>query len=93
MSAILAMDHFQNTFHSGTTGIKVSLIFSLYTVTDDNDNTTGKHSLSSTVSVGEDSSEGCADHGSTEAAKGVPQLVVGRFVLGLGISIMTVAGR
>lgn len=26
-------------------------------------------------------------------AKGVPQLVVGRFVLGLGISIMTVAGR
>jgi hypothetical protein len=32
MSAILAMDHFQNTFHSGTTGIKVSLIFSLYTV-------------------------------------------------------------
>jgi hypothetical protein len=37
--------------------------------TDDNDNTTGKHSLSSTVSVGEDSSEGCADHGSTEAVR------------------------
>lgn len=32
MSAILAMPHFQNTFHSDTTGIKVSIIFALYTV-------------------------------------------------------------
>lgn len=32
MTAILAMKPFQDTFHSGTTGIKVSIIFSLYTV-------------------------------------------------------------
>jgi hypothetical protein len=32
MTAILAMPHFQDTFNSGTTGIQVSVIFSLYTV-------------------------------------------------------------
>jgi hypothetical protein len=32
MTAILAMPHFQDTFNSGTTGINVSVIFSLYAV-------------------------------------------------------------
>ncbi len=32
MTSILAMPFFQNTFHSGTTGQKVSVIFSMYTV-------------------------------------------------------------
>jgi hypothetical protein len=32
MSAILAMPHFQDTFKSGTTGVKVSIIFCFYTV-------------------------------------------------------------
>jgi hypothetical protein len=32
MTSLIAMDWFQNTFHSGKTGEKVSVIFSLYTV-------------------------------------------------------------
>ena len=32
MTAVIAMTRFQDTFHSGTTGTQVSVIFSLYTV-------------------------------------------------------------
>lgn len=32
MTALLAMPHYQSTFNSGTTGPKVSVIFSFYTV-------------------------------------------------------------
>jgi hypothetical protein len=32
MTSIIAMPHFQDTFHTGTTGEKVAIIFSLYTV-------------------------------------------------------------
>lgn len=32
MTSILDMDHFQNVFDAGKTGVKVSLIFSMYTV-------------------------------------------------------------
>ncbi len=32
MTSIIAMPHFQRTFHSGTTGSQVAVIFSLYTV-------------------------------------------------------------
>jgi hypothetical protein len=32
MGAILAMKHYQNTFHTGLDGPKVSLVTSLYTV-------------------------------------------------------------
>lgn len=32
MTGIIAMKHFQETFHSGTTGTHVSIIYSFYTV-------------------------------------------------------------
>jgi hypothetical protein len=32
MTAIIAMPHFQNTFHTGTVGPQVAVVFSLYTV-------------------------------------------------------------
>ncbi|WWC73874.1 uncharacterized protein I206_107846 [Kwoniella pini CBS 10737] len=94
MTAVLAMPHFQNTFHSGTTGPKVSVIFSLYTVG---------------AMVGAPFAAVLSDKfgrrramlgGSfviitgmiiAATAKHVAQFVVARFVLGFGIAIMTVA--
>lgn len=32
MGSVFAMDHYQNTFHTGKTGEKVSVVTSLYTV-------------------------------------------------------------
>ncbi len=32
MTGVIAMDYFQNQFHTGTTGAEVSLSFSLYTM-------------------------------------------------------------
>ncbi len=32
MTSVIAMDYFQEKFHTGTTGTQVAIIFSLYTV-------------------------------------------------------------
>ncbi|CAK7230739.1 hypothetical protein SBRCBS47491_007689 [Sporothrix bragantina] len=94
MTAILAMPHFQSTFNSGTTGPKVSVIFSLYTV--------GAMVASPFAAILSDR------YGRRMAmfaggwviivgmiiassASSLAQFVVGRFVLGMGISVMTVA--
>jgi len=108
MSAILAMPHFQNTFHSGTTGIKVSIIFALYTVSVTDQ--INQHKLTdSGAMVGAPFAAVLSDRFGrrrgmfaggfviiigmiiASTSHGVPQLVVGRFVLGFGIAIMTVA--
>ncbi|WWC66064.1 uncharacterized protein I303_108686 [Kwoniella dejecticola CBS 10117] len=94
MTAVLAMPHFQNTFHSGTTGPKVSVIFSLYTVgamvgapfaavlSDKLGRRRAMLSGSIVIIVG---------MVIAATAKHVAQFVVARFVLGFGIAIMTVA--
>ncbi|KAK6908653.1 hypothetical protein I204_02054 [Kwoniella mangroviensis CBS 8886] len=94
MTAVLAMPHFQNTFHSGTTGPKVSVIFSLYTV-----GAMVGAPLAAILSdkFGRRKAMICGSIviivGMIIAAtsKHVPQFVVARFVLGFGIAIMTVA--
>ncbi|ORY28829.1 lactose permease [Naematelia encephala] len=94
MTAILAMPHFQDTFHSGTTGTKVSVIFSLYTIgsmvgapfaavlSDRFGRRKAMFSGGVVIILG---------MVIASTSKTVAQLVVGRFVLGCGISIMTVA--
>ncbi|KAL1900654.1 hypothetical protein Sste5346_002379 [Sporothrix stenoceras] len=94
MTAILAMDHFQNTFKSGTTGAKVSVIFSLYTVgamvgspfaailSDRYGRRKGMFAGGWVIIVGMIIAA---------TANTLAQFIVGRFILGVGISIMTVA--
>ncbi|CAK7199150.1 hypothetical protein SEUCBS139899_001822 [Sporothrix eucalyptigena] len=94
MTAVLAMPHFQNTFNSGTTGTKVSLIFSLYTV--------GAMVASPFAAILSDRKgrRWAMFAGGwiiiigmiiVATANTLAQFVVGRFVLGMGISVMTVA--
>ncbi|WVF68283.1 hypothetical protein IAT40_003048 [Kwoniella sp. CBS 6097] len=94
MTAILAMPHFQNVFKSGTTGYKVSIIFSFYTI--------GAMAGAPFAAVLSDrlGRRKAMFSGSiviilgmiiAATSKSIPQFVAGRFVLGLGISIMTVA--
>jgi len=94
MTAILAMPHFQKTFDSGTTTVNVSIIFSLYTVgsmvgapfaavlSDRFGRRKGMFCGGATIILG-------MIVAATSKAQG--QLIAGRFILGLGISIMTVA--
>ncbi|KAK3393329.1 general substrate transporter [Podospora didyma] len=94
MTSILAMKHFQNVFQTGTTGTQVSVIFSLYTVgsmvgapfaavlSDRFGRKKGMFAGSIVIIVGMII---------ISTANHVPQFVVGRFVLGLGIAVMTVA--
>ncbi|KAL7416185.1 hypothetical protein BDY24DRAFT_413086 [Mrakia frigida] len=92
MTSIIAMKWFQEQFASGTTGSTVSVIFSMYTV----------GSMVGAFSAGPLSDRfgrrvGMFCGGSViifgsiviSTAKKIPQLVVGRFILGWGISIMT----
>ncbi|KAI5861407.1 general substrate transporter [Durotheca rogersii] len=94
LTGVIAMQHFQNTFHSGTTGPSVSVMFSLYTVG---------------AMVGAPFAAILSDRFGRRVAMfwggviiivgmiivatsgTIPQFVVGRFVLGIGISVMTVA--
>ncbi|KIH90510.1 hypothetical protein SPBR_00308 [Sporothrix brasiliensis 5110] len=94
MTGILAMPHFQNVFKTGTTGTKVSVMFSLYTVgamvgspfaailSDRFGRRKGMFAGGWVIIIGMI----IASTASTLA-----QFIVGRFVLGVGISIMTVA--
>lgn len=93
-TGILSMPHFQSTFHTGTVGSKVSTIASLYTV--------GQIVGSPVAAVLSDRfgrrrtmfvgailiiiGMVIASTGST-----IAQFAVGRFVLGFGVSVMTVS--
>ncbi|KAI5922437.1 lactose permease [Camillea tinctor] len=94
LTGVIAMDHFQDTFHSGKTGKIVAVMFSLYTVgsmvgspfaailSDRYGRRIAMFCGGVTIIVGMII---------TATAMAIPQFVVGRFVLGVGISIMTVA--
>ncbi|KAI1387594.1 general substrate transporter [Hypoxylon trugodes] len=94
LTGVVAMDHFQNTFHSGKTGTLVALMFSLYTVgamvgspfaailSDRYGRRAGMFVGAIVIIIGMIIAS---------TAFTIAQFVVGRFVLGLGISIMTVA--
>ncbi|OAA56239.1 General substrate transporter [Niveomyces insectorum RCEF 264] len=94
MTSLIAMPHFQDTFHSGTTGPQVSVIFSLYTV--------GAMVASPFAAILSDRRGRRAAMFSggfiiivgmiiAATANTLAQFVVGRFILGMGISVMTVA--
>jgi sugar porter (SP) family MFS transporter len=94
MTGVIAMPHFQHVFQTGTTGTQVAVIFSLYTVgamvgsplaaivTDRYGRRVGMFTGGSIIIIGMII---------VSTAMTVPQFVVGRFVLGLGIAVMTVA--
>ncbi|EHA51305.1 lactose permease [Pyricularia oryzae 70-15] len=94
MTSILDMDHFQNVFDAGKTGVKVSLIFSMYTVgsitgapfaavlTDKYGRRKGMFSGGIVIILGMIV---------ISTSHTVAQFVVGRYILGFGISIMTIA--
>ncbi|OTB09436.1 hypothetical protein M426DRAFT_79521 [Hypoxylon sp. CI-4A] len=94
LTGVVAMDHFQNTFHSGKTGTIVALMFSLYTVgamvgspfaailSDKYGRKIGMFVGAIIIIVGMII---------VATANVISQFVVGRFVLGFGISVMTVA--
>ncbi|EPE10840.1 mfs lactose transporter [Ophiostoma piceae UAMH 11346] len=94
MTSIIAMPHFQKTFKTSTTGSQVSLIFSLYTV--------GAMCASPFAAILSDRygrRKAMFVGGWTiivgmvivSTASTVAQFIVGRFVLGMGIAVMTVA--
>lgn len=94
LTGIIAMEHFQNTFHSGKTGTLVALMFSLYTVgamvgspfaailSDRFGRRIGMFWGGVVIIVG---------MVIVSTSSTIAQFIVGRFILGLGISIMTVA--
>lgn len=94
MTALIAMPYFQDTFKSGTDGPKVSLIFSMYTV---GAMVGAPFAAILSDRYGRRKAMFCggiviiAGMVIATAAKGIPEFVVARFVLGVGISIMTVA--
>ncbi|KAK4167157.1 putative transporter [Cladorrhinum sp. PSN259] len=94
MTSILAMKHFQNTFHSGDTGSTVSVIFSLYTV-----GAMVGAPFAAVLSDRYGRKKGMFVGGAViiigmiiiSTSHKIAQFIVGRFVLGLGIAVMTVA--
>ncbi|KAK3329921.1 general substrate transporter [Apodospora peruviana] len=94
MTAIIAMPHFQKVFNTGDTGTQVSIIFSLYTV-----GAMIGAPFAAVLSDRYGRKKGMFCGGGViilgmiiiATSMTVPQFVVGRFVLGVGIAIMTVA--
>ncbi|KAK3362404.1 general substrate transporter [Lasiosphaeria hispida] len=94
MTSILAMPHFQNVFATGETGTQVSIIFSLYTV-----GSMVGAPFAAVISDRYGRKKGMFSGGFViilgmiiiSTSMTVPQFVVGRFILGFGIAIMTVA--
>jgi len=88
------MPHFQDTFKSGTTGPKVSVIFAMYTIgsmvgapfaavlADRYGRRKGMFGGAVVILIG---------MAVAASSKSIPQLVVGRLILGIGIAIATVA--
>ncbi|KAL3480986.1 general substrate transporter [Aspergillus californicus] len=94
MGAVLAMDHYQNTFHTGMDGPKVSVVTSLYTV--------GSMVATPISAVISDNfgRRKCMFAGGwviiigsivIATASTLAQFIVGRFILGFGIQIMVVS--
>ncbi|GFF31343.1 lactose permease [Aspergillus udagawae] len=94
MGAILAMKHYQNTFHTGLDGPKVSLVTSLYTV--------GSIAATPFSPILSDrlGRRKCMFVGAwiiivgsiiIATANHLPQFYVGRLVLGFGIQVMVVS--
>ncbi|OQE30897.1 hypothetical protein PENFLA_c002G04213 [Penicillium flavigenum] len=94
MGSILAMDHYQNVFKTGMDGPKVSVVTSLYTV--------GSIVCTPISAIISDrlGRRKCMFIGGwviiigsivITTAMTLPQFVVGRFILGLGIQIMVVS--
>ncbi|KAI1353792.1 putative MFS lactose permease [Xylaria sp. FL0043] len=94
LTGIVAMEQFQNVFHSGKTGPTVSLLFSLYTVGSIVGapfaaivaDKLGRRKTMFTGGVIIIIGTAIIASSST-----IPQFVVGRFVLGIGIATMTVS--
>ncbi|KAI0434177.1 putative MFS lactose permease [Xylaria sp. FL1042] len=94
LTGIVAMDQFQNVFHSGKTGPTVSLLFSLYTVGSIVGapfaaiiaDKLGRRKTMFTGGIIIIIGTAIIASSST-----IPQFVVGRFVLGIGIATMTVS--
>ncbi|KAI1840534.1 hypothetical protein JX266_013263 [Neoarthrinium moseri] len=94
LTSIIAMKHFQSTFHTGPTGTKVAVMFSLYTVgsmvaapfaavfSDRFGRRRAMFGGANIIIIG-------AIIVSTSST--IAQFVVGRFVLGMGVQVMTVA--
>ncbi|KAI8628810.1 lactose permease [Xylariaceae sp. FL1651] len=94
LTGIVAMHQFQDVFHSGTDGPTVSLLFSLYTV-----GSIVGAPFAAIVSdkLGRRKTMFCGGiiiiigTAIIASSSTVPQFVVGRFVLGVGIATMTVS--
>ncbi|KAI0905845.1 putative MFS lactose permease [Ustulina deusta] len=94
LTGIVAMDQFQNVFHSGKTGPTVSVLFSLYTVgsivgapfaaiiADKLGRRTTMFTGGIIIIIGT---------AIVASSSTIPQFVVGRFILGIGIATMTVS--
>ncbi|KAI1271387.1 putative MFS lactose permease [Xylaria sp. FL0933] len=94
LTGIVAMQQFQNVFHSGKTGPTVSLLFSLYTVGSIVGapfaaivaDKLGRRKTMFTGGIIIIIGTAIIASSST-----IPQFVVGRFILGIGIATMTVS--
>jgi MFS family permease len=94
MTGVIAMDQFQATFNTGKTGTLVAVIFSIYAVgsivcapfaailSDKFGRRVAMFAGGVVIIIGV---------AIISSSFHVPQLIVGRFVLGVGIAIMTVA--
>ncbi|RWA13939.1 hypothetical protein EKO27_g1149 [Xylaria grammica] len=94
LTGIVAMKQFQDVFHSGKTGPTVSLLFSLYTV----GSIVGAPFAAIVADkLGRRKTMFCGGiiiiigTAIIASSSTIPQFVVGRFVLGLGIATMTVS--
>ncbi|KAI0540303.1 putative MFS lactose permease [Xylaria digitata] len=94
LTGIVAMDQFQEVFHSGTTGPTVSVLFSLYTV----GSIIGAPFAAIVADkLGRRKTMFCGGvviiigTAIIASSSTIPQFVVGRFILGLGIATMTVS--
>ncbi|KAI0015303.1 lactose permease [Xylariomycetidae sp. FL0641] len=94
LTGVVAMDYFQSTFHSGTTGTLVAIMFSMYTVgaivsSPFSAMISDKWGRRPAMFVGGVVIIVGAIIAATSGT--IAQFVVGRFVLGTGVSVMTVA--
>ncbi|ETS72989.1 hypothetical protein PFICI_15381 [Pestalotiopsis fici W106-1] len=94
MTAIIAMEHFQNTFHTKAVGSQIAVMYSLYTV---GSMVAAPFAAILSDRFGRRRAMFCGAIviivGAVIVATSstVAQFVVGRFVLGMGIQVMTVA--
>ncbi|KAJ5238401.1 general substrate transporter [Penicillium chermesinum] len=98
MTGVIAIEQFQDTFHTGTTGTSVSIIYSFYTVKGDSGSMIGAP-FAAIVSDKFGRLKGMFCGGIViiigmiiaATASTTPQFVVGRAVIGVGTAFMSVA--